>query len=127
MVLDVAVTDELNYVLQSDLLHTDQGNFGPTSTTTNTIGINQYLIYALSDKIGIGGRAEWWKADGVSYYSITGGVNIKPMANLVIRPELRYQWSPSGENFSGIANNANPVGLPVNEGAIFAIDAILTY
>ncbi len=127
MVLDVAVTDELNYVLQSDLLHTDQGNFGPTSTTTNTIGVNQYLIYTLSDKIGIGGRSEWWKADGVSYYSITGGVNIKPMANLIIRPEIRYQWSPSGESFSRIANNANPVGLPVNEGAIFGVDAILTF
>jgi len=127
MVLDMNLLDDLNYIIQSDLLHTGQGNFDPTGTTTNTIGINQYLIYTVSDKLGIGGRTEWWKADGVSYYGITGGVNIKPCANLIIRPEVRYQWSPSANDFSGIANNANPVGLPVDDGAIFGIDAILTY
>ena len=89
VVIDMAFTDELNYIVQSDLLHTDQGNFhDPMSnfvgTTTNTIGLNQYLIYTLSDKLGVGGRAEWWKADGVSYYEITGGVNIRPCANFVL-------------------------------------------
>lgn len=127
MVLDLALLDNLNYIIQSDLLHTGQGNFAPDSTTTNTIGINQYLIYALSDRLGIGGRAEWWKADGVSYYEITGGLNIRPVANFIIRPEVRYQWSPSGNAFSGIQNASNPAGLPVDEGAIFGIDAILTF
>ncbi|MBX3440558.1 MAG: porin [Planctomycetaceae bacterium] len=132
LVLDVAVTDKLNYVAQSDLLHTNQGNFhdpdsGFVGTTTNTIGLNQYLLYSLTNKVGIGGRAEWFKADGVSYYGITGGVNIKPVANFIVRPEVRYQWSPSANGFSGIQNAANPVGLPVDEGAIFGVDAILTF
>jgi hypothetical protein len=127
LVLNLSVTDELNYIVQSDLLHTEQSNFDPTGTTTNAIGLNQYLIYAISDRIGVGGRAEWWKADGVSYYELTGGVNIRPCANFVVRPEVRYQWSPSGDEFSGISNNANPAGLPLDEGAIFGVDAILTF
>ena len=81
---------------------------------TDTIGVNQYLFYWFNDCLGLGGRAEWWKSDqggfgSDSYYEITGGVNYKPMANLVIRPEVRYQWSPD--------NNATPAQsiVPVDE------------
>ena len=53
------MTDNLQYIAQSDLLDaTDNPNAGQTET----IGLNQYLIYAYSDIIGVGGRAEWWKA-----------------------------------------------------------------
>jgi hypothetical protein len=130
IVISAALTDDLTYVFQSDVLHTNQNNFGaaiPLGDTTNTVGINQYLIYAISERLGIGGRAEWWKADGVSYYELTAGLNIKPHANFVIRPEIRYQWSPSANGFSGINSVKNPVGLPVDEGAIFGIDAILVF
>ncbi|MCA8996800.1 MAG: porin [Planctomycetaceae bacterium] len=118
IVADVALTDELNYVFQSDYLAAEN-NGAPGQF--DTIGINQYLFYWMSDCVGLGGRAEWWKANGTSYYSITGGVNYKPAANIVIRPELRYQWSPAHNDDPGIA------AVPVDEGAIFGIDAIITF
>ena len=66
----------------------------PASSQFDTIGLNQYLIYTLHDIIGIGGRCEWWKADGTSFNEVTGGVNIKALSNLVFRPEVRHDWSP---------------------------------
>lgn len=117
-VMDKKFTDDFekfNYVFQSDLVNTNLGVFG--GTTYHTIGINQYLFYTVNECVKAGVRAEWWKADGVSYNEITGGVNIRPHANLVIRPELRYQWSPAG---------ANPVGIPEKQ-TIFGLDMILTF
>ncbi len=117
-VSDWDITDNLEYVFQSDLLTVE--TIGGTGRY-ETIGINQYLFYTLSDSTKIGGRAEWWKADGVSYYEVTAGVNYKPMANLTLRPEIRYQWAPAVNN-----DPANQI-VPVDEGAIFGIDAILTF
>lgn len=83
LLFDVALDDTLNLVVQSDLVRT--GN-------DDDVGINTYLIKSLNDKLGIGVRSEWWKNEGVSQYAVTGGVNIKPMDNLVIRPEIRHDW-----------------------------------
>ena len=104
VVFDTAVTDKFNYVLQSDLLRV-------ASTGEDNVGIHQYFLYSLTDKVGLGTRLEWWKADtntgyaphgGVlpesgsfSYYAATFGVNYKPTQNLIIRPEYRYDWSPA--------------------------------
>lgn len=107
VVATVAVTEKLNYIMQSDYIDTD--NTGVSEF--DTIGINQYLIYQMTDKVGVGGRAEWWKADGVSFNAITGGVNFKATDQLVFRPEIRHDWAPG-------------IGL---EESTFGIDAILTY
>ena len=105
IVYDVAVTDNFNYVLQSDLLRVD-------STGEDNVGINQYFLYDINDRLAAGVRAEWWKADSLtgyaphggvfpagggshSYYDVTVGLNIKPSQNLIIRPEYRYDWSPA--------------------------------
>ena len=45
---------------------------------------------------------EWWKSNTVtgestSFYELTGGINYKPHANVVIRPEIRYNWTPGDE------------------------------
>ena len=77
----------------------------------DTIGINQYLIYKINDFVSAGGRAEWWKADGVSFNEVTGGFNFHLLSNLVLRPEIRQDWSP---------------GAGLDEDS-FLIDAILTY
>ncbi len=112
MVLDIAITDELNYVVQSDVLNNELAGID-----NETVGLNQYLFYTLTEKLAVGGRAEWWKTDSDSVYALTAGVNIKPHANLIIRPELRYQVDPGQQN-AGIASNKD---------GIFGIDAILTY
>lgn len=123
IVADIALTDKLNYVLQSDLVSTTNPVGTPTGTNYDTIGVNQYLIYTVNDHLGVGSRMEWWKADGTSYYEMTYGVNVKPHANLVIRPEVRYQWAPAAEG----PGAKNPAGLPVYGGVIFGIDTILTF
>jgi hypothetical protein len=102
VVFDVALTDRLNYVLQSDMV---------SAGVTDSVGINQYLLYAMSDCWGVGGRVEWWKSDGVSYNAATFGLNYKPHANLVLRPEVKQEWTP---------------GMGLDQ-TIFGMDAILSY
>ena len=114
------LTDNLNYVLQSDLLRVN-------STGEDNVGINQYFLYTLSDCIGLGARLEWWKGDvltgyaphggtvpafgSYSNYAATFGANIRPHANVVVRPELRIDWSPAADY----------------DQSYFGVDAILTF
>jgi hypothetical protein len=107
MVLVAGLTDNLQYIAQSDMIDTSN----PGVSEFDTIGLNQYLIYSLNDVIGIGGRLEWWKADGVSFYEATSGLNIKLLDNLVIRPEYRQDWAP---------------GIGLDEDT-FLVDGYLTY
>lgn len=103
-VFDTQVTDNFNWVVQSDLLRVEE-------TGEDNVGINQYFLYDINDNLAFGTRVEWWKGDtltgyaphgGVlpaegshSYYDVTFGLNIKPSQNLIIRPEYRYDWSPA--------------------------------
>ena len=111
LIFDVALTDELNYVVQSDLLHVG-------STDEDNIGINQYLFYTVDDKLSLGGRFEWWKADvttgyaphgatlpgggSVSYFEATIGANYLLAPNVMLRPEYRYDWSGGASYNQGI-------------------------
>ncbi|MDZ4657153.1 MAG: outer membrane beta-barrel protein [Bythopirellula sp.] len=106
-VLIADLTDKLQYIAQSDALRTNN----PGVSTFDTIGLNQYLLYWMNDWLGLGGRVEWWKADGVSFYEATTGVNVKLLDNLVFRPEYRQDWAP---------------GIGLDEDT-WAIDAILSY
>ncbi|WP_417851727.1 outer membrane beta-barrel protein [Thalassoglobus sp.] len=123
VVLDVSLTDKLNYVFQSDFLTAESavvnmaGNQIGLAGGNESYGINQYLLYSVNECVGVGGRFEWWKNNGNSIYAITGGVNYKPMPNLTLRPEIRYQWDPGTTN-AGIASEGD---------AIFGMDAILTF
>lgn len=128
-VVDLTLTDKLNYVIQSDLVSLRV----PGGGHNDEVGLNQYLIYTVSDRIGVGARLEWWKSDAgfnhgglsatpgrvsgpvdggsTSYYAATLGVNIRPCANLVIRPEWRYDWFPHANYEQGM----------------FGVDAIATF
>jgi|SaaInl4_100m_RNA_FD_contig_71_429890_length_1563_multi_5_in_0_out_0_2 hypothetical protein len=110
VVFDVAVNDKLNYVLQSDLVDTNAAG------GNDQVGLNNYLIYQVSDCVAAGTRMEWWKSDGVSTYGATFGVNVKPSANLTIRPEVRHLWSPAGALATGNQDET-----------IFGVDAIFTF
>ena len=105
VVLDVALTDDINYVFQTDMVDLDTG----IVDNNDEIGINQYLIYKINDCWSYGSRFEWWKSDrgfshggqsqppggSISYYEWTTGLNYKPHPNLRFRPELRHDWSPA--------------------------------
>jgi hypothetical protein len=117
------LTGDFQYVLQSDWVAT-AGFLGDSTFHAEDYGINQYLFYTLNDCWKLGTRMEWWKSNTVtgtstSFYELTGGVNYRPHANLVIRPEIRYNWSPT-ELFS-VAT-----GEPYNN-TVFAIDAVVTF
>ena len=84
----------------------------------NNVGINQYFIYTVNDCLSLGTRIEWWKTDPLlagagsfSVYEATWGVNYKPHANFIVRPEIRQEWAPAA-NF---------------EQTIFGVDVIATY
>lgn len=107
IVITVNATDNLQYVAQSDLISTRN----PGVSEFDAVGFNQYLFYTVNEKLKLGGRCEWWKADGVSFNEVTGGVNLFAAKNLVIRPERRHDW-------------ARAIGLDETSASI---DAILTY
>ena len=113
IVVDVNVTDRVNYVFQTDYKKID-------GSDDEDVGINQYLFYNFNDWLAFGNRIEWWRdgtgspyanGDRVSNYNYTTGVNIRVFYNLVFRPEARTDWAPAGD-FS--VNNV-------------ACDMILTY
>ncbi len=110
---DHQLAEKLNYILQSDLVSTDQ-----SGGNNSEVGINQYLLYTVSDRLRAGTRIEWWKSDisgtTQSTYSMTGGFNITPRERLIVRPEVRYNWG------------ADLVGADM-ETPIFGIDAIITF
>jgi hypothetical protein len=118
--------EQLTYVLQSDYVDTDEDVLGSGDDDFKTIGVNQYLIYQLIDELGIGARGEWWRTSGVSYGAITGGVNIKPLPNVTLRPEVRYQLSDEDNDDSKQVTNKNPAALPLGN-TIFGIDVVLTF
>jgi hypothetical protein len=118
VVVNTTLSENWNYVFETDYVHTngflDDPNFHATD-----IGVVNYLFYTLNDCWKAGGRVEWWKSDTVtgestSFYELTGGVNYQAHANVVIRPEVRYDWSPT--DFQGDYNRA-----------IFGIDAVVTF
>jgi Putative beta-barrel porin-2, OmpL-like. bbp2 len=142
-VLDVSLSDRLNYIFQTDLLDSEDVN---GVTVRDTAGINQYLIYSLGDCLAIGSRFEWWNVDADSQgfygdnapaglasvatgdydvYALTLGANIKPHANVMLRPEIRWDWVYGDENGLAIAD----IQLLDNrdQQTTFGIDAIFLY
>lgn len=114
MVLDVTLSDKLNYVLQSDMVAVRNG------VGHDQIGVNQYLFYELNDTVSAGSRLEWFKSDSVSFYEVTAGLNIKLADNIVIRPEYRYDWSPTSPSA------LPPAGTNYNQ-STFGIDGYITF
>lgn len=109
IVLDVSLTDRLQYVIQSDLVEYDR--VSAITPGNDQYGINQYLFYKFNDAVSFGTRMEWWKSDTLfaptplfpeatntdkmSYYELTTGVNVKLLNNLIVRPEVRKDWIPA--------------------------------
>jgi hypothetical protein len=119
-VLDMKLTECMTAVLQSDLLRVD-------STGEDNVGLNFYTFREINDRISFGTRSEWWKGDNVtgyaphggvapaagshSHYASTYGLNVKANGNVMVRPEVRYNWSPALDY----------------DDYVFGIDMILTF
>jgi hypothetical protein len=125
------------YVFHQWLGKQDQGALD--GTTAYWYGIDQYLYYKMNDCWKAGLRFEWFRdEDGTrvglnrpsnpnkvpfvgNFYSVTAGLNWTPNDNLIVRPEIRYDW------FDG-----DQVRQPYNDGTdssqvLLGIDAILVF
>ncbi len=123
IVANYAVSDKLNYIFQTDLLDS-QDSAG--DDVRKTFDINQYLIYSVSDCLGLGTRFEWYDAkkgvlngNGSDVYALTTGINYRPGANVTIRPEVRQDWV-FGDKTGILENN-------FGSQTTFGIDTIFTF
>ncbi len=124
------LTERFTYVLENDL----GNNRGNAAGDSQWYGINQYLLYQLNDCWAAAMRVEWFHDDDGAripstngrsgdYWGLTWGLNWRPHANLVFRPEIRYDW------FDGPAAAGD---LPFNSGRASdqfsgGFDLIFTY
>lgn len=113
------LTDRLDYVIHHWL--GGQSDEFANGQSAEWYGLDQYLYYELNCNLKLGARFEWFRDDdGVrvglnrpsnpnnppfvgSFYSFTLGANWTPMNNVMIRPEMRWDW------FDG-------TGLPYDDG-----------
>jgi hypothetical protein len=87
-----------------------------TGVSEATVGVNQYVFYRFNDCWGFGGRLEWFRQGG-EVLSYTAGVNYRPHANVLIRPEYRY------DDYTGVIPK---LGMR-NDSGMLAVDVILTF
>ena len=147
LVMKYQLSPKLLYVLQNDLGWADGAGANPGA---QWYGINQYLMYTLNEKWGAGIRAEWFRDDdgtrvlglgnldvqgwsppsgsaggyAGSFSEVTLGVNWKPKANILVRPEVRW------DTYDGPANGAGR--LPFDAGNsdsqfTFATDVVVMF
>ncbi|RIK79696.1 MAG: porin [Planctomycetota bacterium] len=115
--------DRLTYVLQHDNGVQEDGvvsTVGAPVQDAEWYGLSQYFLYQLNCCWSAGMRVEWFRDDdgarvtglgsgnavaGQSFpgnfWDVTWGLNWKPNDNLIIRPEVRYDW------FDGAGNPYN--------------------
>ena len=123
MLLSRDITDKLHYKLQHDMGIEEKSQ---SADSAKWYGINQYLTYDVSDKVGVGARFEWFRdEDGIRvngnkghYLAATVGANYKPLSWLTLRPEVRYDHS--------IENSAYNDGLSYNQ-VLISADAIVRF
>lgn len=107
LVLNTGLTSNLRYIFHSDFLDTEDAS---GAVVRQTFDISQYLLYTINDCWTAGTRFEWYNQEGVflnqqqppgagpgliqesNFYALTLGVNYKPHANVLVRPEIRWDW-----------------------------------
>jgi hypothetical protein len=112
VVVSTQLSDQLSVGLNADWAYeedaqlTDEGT--PTGQQAQWYGVAGYAQYTVSDMFKISARGEWFndkdnvRGLGTNVYEATLGVAIKPWpdneigSNLVIRPEVRYDYSEEG-------------------------------
>ena len=114
IVMEACLSRYSSFVSQMDVLDLN-------IDSANEISWINYFFYSINPCLGLGTRLEWWKSNNPlvitngttsSTWDWTMGINYRPNANVVIRPELRYDWGAAA----------------LSPGAtIFAVDAIVTF
>jgi hypothetical protein len=150
LVIQQKLTERLRYVLVHNLGYETGFPVGEgQEIDAEWYGLNQYLLYQINPCLAANLRAEWMRdddgvriagpgnIDGISawegagyagnFYNLTAGLNWRPHANLLFRPEIRYDWY-NGED-SWIPGKP---ARPFNAGAssdqwTIGMDMVITY
>ena len=112
----------LTYVLQHDFgIEQAAALRRGRLTDAKWYGINHYLLADLSPCVKFGLRAEWFRdqnnarvigiptdaVDGGNYFAITAGLNYSVNDFMILRPELRWDWSDVESNVLGLGGPFN--------------------
>ena len=96
------LSDDVTHVFWVDILDTD--GTGRT-TERETFDVNNYLLINLTDNLVWGNRLEYYNVDKGVYgvtagrsdiYAFTTGLNASLNSNILIRPEVRWDWDKDG-------------------------------
>ncbi len=148
IVTNVDLTSRLKYIFQADFLHSDDGN---GDVVRNTSGINQYFLARVNQALSFGARFEWWEASADSqayqgfaanranlqpdydvrernfdFYAFTLGLNYSPHANVILRPELRWDSVFGGTDALAALDMIGLQDHSKNQ-ATFGFDTIITF
>ena len=116
LICTVNISKRWFYMIEGQWGHNNY-ELGVNKTRTNFRGINQHLIYTVNQRWAVGLRGEWSYAkgtvfdlphitnggDGGNLYSLTLGANWTPNAWLIVRPEIRYDWTDYDNGFKPFA------------------------
>jgi hypothetical protein len=129
-ILTTKLSDKLTHLIQTDYLQTHNA---AGAVQRNTFGMINYLIYSLNDRWSVGSRSEWFnyttqQVHNADLYNQTFGVNYRPNANLIMRPEVRWVWDKNGVTGPVGANEISPnTGLFMPSQAAFGTDMIFLF
>lgn len=130
LIADVTLTEKLQYIFQSDVLDSEDNN---DVSVRDTFGINNYLIYTVNDCWQAGARFEWYQSEGVytntgantDIYDLTLGLNYKPHANVIVRPEIRFDWVDGNTQVLAAGNSVTASGA--DDQTTFGVDTVFTF
>ncbi len=111
------VTDRFNYTfvtnygnMTSDLVY-ENADFS-SSPSYDQVGIANYFSYELTEKVTLAFRYEWFNQSAetggeskeANYHDVSFSAIYRPTENILIRPEIRYDWiNEMGEKDEGFA------------------------
>ena len=141
IVLKHDIIEGLHFTLQHDHGFADKAAANGSDATW--YGINNYLVYDLNDKLGVGLRAEWFRDDdGVrvaspgrtltyfpganSYYEMTAGLNWKPVTWVSVRPNVRYDWNDGPAAFNNGDASTGYAGTRKDQ-FLFSTDVVVSF
>ena len=129
------LNDKITYVFQNDngwQFNAGDLALGSPNGTAQWYGINQYVFYNFSEKWIGGLRFEWFRdnngfrvfdpirnaaagrtfASGYqgNFWEMSWGLNYKPNRNIIVRPELRYDWYDGNPGLTSAGDSALPFG-----------------
>lgn len=139
LILSSQLTDRLGLVIEN----VGGSQAGGVSTTINGVtdtspaiwyGLSNYLIYEVNDMWAGAFRFEWFHDQDYyrvqrtpvagpggfpyinhNYFAFTMGLNWRPRPNVMIRPEMRWDWA----DLQGNAAGGNPAGTTTSATRVF--------